>query len=222
MSATASPHVQRVLDAFENVRASGQGWTARCPAHKDRKNSLSLGIGDDGRVLVSCHAGCESGMILYHKGLQFKDLFPPRDETTRSNGASQRQRPELRAPSREPVNDPPKPPARLVGTTRDEIRDPSGNLVAIHVRRDYDDGTKAVHWEQPDGSMGLGGARVETLPVYGIHKLGTAPTVFICEGEKAAKALRDIGVAAVGSVTGAAGCPSDESLRPLLGRAIVV
>src|SRR5688500_16118962 len=64
MSAAPEPYVQNVLDKFDNVRASTTGWTARCPAHQDRKNSLSLGIGADGAVLVHCHVGCETGMVL--------------------------------------------------------------------------------------------------------------------------------------------------------------
>jgi putative DNA primase/helicase len=32
---------------------------ARCPAHQDRKPSLSISSGKDGKVLVRCHAGCE-------------------------------------------------------------------------------------------------------------------------------------------------------------------
>src|SRR5215211_2478931 len=91
---------------------------------------------------------------------------------------------------------------RVTKTTRDEIRDPAGDLVAIHVRRDFDDDTKAVHWERPGGHMGLGGKPVADVPLFGVHKLGASPTVFVCEGEKAAKALRKIGVAAVGTVTG--------------------
>ncbi len=35
------------------------GWMARCPAHDDRKPSLSIREGDHGKVLVCCHAGCE-------------------------------------------------------------------------------------------------------------------------------------------------------------------
>ena len=37
---------------------AGAGWMARCPAHEDRKPSLSISSGRDGKVLVHCHAGC--------------------------------------------------------------------------------------------------------------------------------------------------------------------
>jgi len=47
--------VDRVLERLENVRKNSAGWTARCPAHGDNVNSLSVGEGADGRVLLYCH-----------------------------------------------------------------------------------------------------------------------------------------------------------------------
>ncbi len=45
---------------------------ARCPAHEDRKPSLSISSGRDGKVLVRCHAGCDQRdviAILRRRGL---------------------------------------------------------------------------------------------------------------------------------------------------------
>jgi hypothetical protein len=36
----------------------------RCPSHPDRHASLSWALGDDGRALVYCHAGCDFASIL--------------------------------------------------------------------------------------------------------------------------------------------------------------
>lgn len=106
--------------------------------------------------------------------------------------------------------------------TRYEVRDSAGQLVAVHVREDRDDG-KRLWWERPDGRKGLGGLKVAAVPLYGIHALnGGAGIVLVVEGEKAAHALTERGFAAVATVTGAAVTPSDESLRPLLGRDIVL
>jgi hypothetical protein len=52
------PGVRDVLSKLRGVRKSGAGWSAKCPAHDDRKNSLSVGVGDGGKVLLRCHAGC--------------------------------------------------------------------------------------------------------------------------------------------------------------------
>jgi putative DNA primase/helicase len=43
---------------------TGGSWMARCPAHDDRKPSLSIRQGDDGKVLVRCHAGCEQAHLI--------------------------------------------------------------------------------------------------------------------------------------------------------------
>lgn len=45
-------------------RKAGSGWTAQCPAHDDRKPSLSLTDTRDGKVLVRCHAGCEQERVI--------------------------------------------------------------------------------------------------------------------------------------------------------------
>jgi hypothetical protein len=64
------------LDSFHGVRKAGSGWTARCPAHDDHRNSLSIGTGDDGRVLLKCHVGCSFDDIVAAAHLDYADLFP--------------------------------------------------------------------------------------------------------------------------------------------------
>jgi hypothetical protein len=66
------------LDAFlerlENTRHSGNGWTARCPAHDDR--IASLGVAENGnKLLVTCHAGCPTESVVEAMGLTMRDLF---------------------------------------------------------------------------------------------------------------------------------------------------
>jgi hypothetical protein len=70
-----SKPVEQVLDRLEHVVKSSAGWTARCPAHPDRCNSLSVAEGDDGKVLVFCHAGCKFREIVGALGLNVRDLF---------------------------------------------------------------------------------------------------------------------------------------------------
>jgi putative DNA primase/helicase len=45
-------------------RRVGGTWTARCPAHGDRKPSLSIRDAEDGKVLVRCHARCDQERII--------------------------------------------------------------------------------------------------------------------------------------------------------------
>ena len=49
-------------------RKVGGGWMARCPAHHDRKPSLSISDADDGKVLVRCHAGCDQERVIASLG----------------------------------------------------------------------------------------------------------------------------------------------------------
>ena len=65
-----------LLARFDSVKPAGDGWVARCPAHEDRRASLSIGRGDDGRWLLHCHAGCALDSILAALGLEPRDLFP--------------------------------------------------------------------------------------------------------------------------------------------------
>jgi hypothetical protein len=64
-----------VLGRLPDARRNGRGWQARCPAHDDREPSLSIDVGDDGKVLVHCHAGCDFTAIVAALGLQATDLF---------------------------------------------------------------------------------------------------------------------------------------------------
>lgn len=60
-----------------DAKPAGQNeWEAHCPAHDDRKESLSVSVGDNGSIVLYCHAGCETSAILEHMGLTFADLYP--------------------------------------------------------------------------------------------------------------------------------------------------
>jgi hypothetical protein len=58
-----------LLSRLPNARRNGKGWLVRCPAHEDRRPSLSIAEGDDGRALVKCHAGCPLESIMAAVGL---------------------------------------------------------------------------------------------------------------------------------------------------------
>lgn len=72
------PDVDVLLSRLDRVRQFGKGWSARCPAHQDRQASLSVTIGNDGRILAHCFAGCAIVDVLGAVGLTLADLFPAR------------------------------------------------------------------------------------------------------------------------------------------------
>ena len=64
-----------VVDRLDRLRRSGaNSFSARCPSHDDRSNSLSVrGVQD--RVLIYCHAGCRTADVVDALGLGLRDLF---------------------------------------------------------------------------------------------------------------------------------------------------
>ena len=61
-------------------RKSGKEYKARCPAHNDKNPSLSIGRGDDGKIIFHCYAGCDQRDIVDALGLQFQDLYPQKQK----------------------------------------------------------------------------------------------------------------------------------------------
>ncbi len=109
--------------------------------------------------------------------------------------------------------------------SRHEIRDLDGAPQAIHVRREGA-GRKWFRWERPDGSSGLGGRPVTSLPFFRTETLKGAALndpVIVTEGERAALALATIWPGLiVATVTGAASTPSLEVLEVLGGHPVVL
>ena len=68
--------IETVLARLKGVRKSLHGWVACCPAHSDREPSLSIGLGDEGQVLLTCFAGCSLEQIVEAMGITVADLFP--------------------------------------------------------------------------------------------------------------------------------------------------
>ncbi len=70
-----SSHLDNVLSRLKGVRKSSHGWVACCPAHHDRNPSLSIAVGNEGRILLKCFAGCELKSIVEAMGLTVSNLF---------------------------------------------------------------------------------------------------------------------------------------------------
>lgn len=68
-------------DAKEKPKGSGQ-WLCRCPAHDDKKASLS--IKDDtfksDKILIHCQAGCSTEDVLKMVGKTFADIQPGKED----------------------------------------------------------------------------------------------------------------------------------------------
>jgi putative DNA primase/helicase len=67
-----------ILHKLNGVRRASDGWTARCPAHKDKHNSLSVSEGKGGLMLLFCHAGCTFEQIISALGPSQTESSPRR------------------------------------------------------------------------------------------------------------------------------------------------
>ena len=105
-------------------RRSGGTWLACCPAHDDREPSLAIRDGDDGRVLVHCHAGCDQkGVIDVLRGRGLWDQGEP------SSALRSRRTPPC------PVRDP-DASGRIEAALRiwEAAHHPRGTLVATYLK----------------------------------------------------------------------------------------
>ncbi|MCP4764247.1 MAG: winged helix-turn-helix transcriptional regulator [archaeon] len=67
--------METILQEFKNVKKTGNNqYQASCPAHNDKKPSLSINI-DDKKVLLHCFAGCTPEEIVKSIDLEMKDLY---------------------------------------------------------------------------------------------------------------------------------------------------
>lgn len=181
-----------VLQRLQNVRESGSGFMACCPAHDDRTPSLSVTLAED-RILLHCFAGCDNDAILSAIGCTFSDLFL----TDRPTTYEPRTRPHRAQTQPVRVQAGPKPKEirreHEYESASFLYHDSAGNVVATKRRFDY----VAVY---EDGATGRGkrftvnpsGLR---LPLYELPAVESAIRqgfpVYLLEGEKKADLLND-------------------------------
>lgn len=104
------------------------------------------------------------------------------------------------------------------------LRDYTGALQAVHTRRDTAKG-KTFAWADASGKSGLGGTSPADLPLYGADRVSgwdMDRPIVVAEGEKAALALMQAGLQAVGTVCGASSTPSNEALSILTANDVVL
>jgi len=231
---------ERILAALTDrncdPKQNGKGWSARCPAHEDRRPSLSVSEGDDGRALVRCHAGCTVDAICDAVGLRLPDLMTDDDvdaDTTRRPQQKKRV-----TSTSKPGNT--YPTARDAVAALDRIvakdkgrrvaqwtyHNPSGDPIAVVCRYDLPtpEGEKQSKTFRPVARRGgrwtIGGMP-EPRPLYCLPDLAGADRVYITEGEKAADAARAIGLTATTSAHGSQS-PDRTDWSPLAGKECVI
>lgn len=187
--------LKKILNELRGVMRSGAGWVAMCPAHDDKRQSLSIAIGEDGKVLMKCHAGCTIYEICAAMKVEVKSLFPDSEEQ----------------------------PVVYVGSSQLNIvatypyRDPeTGDLLSEVVRLE----PKSFRQRRPDGKGGwiyqLGDVKRVLYRLWDLGQLkkkSERKAVCFVEGEKDADALWAIGLPATTSLGGASAWRSEYALQ---------
>ena len=202
--------VERILEALTahgcEPRRSGEGWSARCPAHDDRKPSLSINEGREGRAVMKCHAniGCKVDAICTALGVPVLDLFPTANM--------------IPSPSNPKTNGHATNETQRIAATYD-YHDEARNLVFQVVRYE----PKDFRQRRPtSGGWEWSVQGVRVLP-YHLPELMADPTspVVVVEGEKDADNLSRIGMLATCNAGGAGKWTAEHS-EFLRGRRVFI
>jgi len=181
-----------LLSRLKKVERKGNKATALCPAHRDKKPSLSISLVGK-KILLHCHAGCEPESIVSAIDLEMPDLFTDSDSTP------------FRAEVRR------KPPTALevgasTGNPTDwkvkavyDYTDESGAVLYYKERLERDNGKKSFRQYRTDGNgakvYNLDGVRRVPYNLKDLAKVREASgflKVFLVEGEKDSDNLKGL------------------------------
>ena len=214
-----------VLDALQGVVKQRNGWKALCPAHDDTKPSLDVKVGDDGKVLVVCRShGCSLVAIAEALGLEQADFFP------RVVGAPTRGKVKVSRGKPVKAGRPYKSPEDAIAWTVKQFGSPSGHWIYRGIDRfelmrvyrwDFKEGGKEYRPVHPDADGWYLGDPPGKLPLYNLHKLASAQTVLVTEGEKCADLVESLGLT---GTTSAHGVNSRRATdwSPLAGKQVII
>lgn len=208
--------VDDVLDKLKGVRprgASGSSWTARCPCHEDRRNSLGIDIGRGGSVLVCCWAGCSQVALRAALGL---------GNGARTSGASTRH---VQSRQRRVFSASYYAVLSLPGLTLThgwDYRYADGSPAFSVYRLQRPDGGKEIRPVKPvDGGYDFG-LPPAPRPLYRLPEvLAHDGVVVVCEGEKATDAAVAAGWCATTSVGGASAARKSDWSQLAMRRVVV-
>jgi 5S rRNA maturation endonuclease (ribonuclease M5) len=214
MADYASPEVALFLSKLQGVKKSGANWAARCPCRNDDMNpSLSIGQGDDGRVLVTCHRGtpCDVKGICSAMDIRPEDMFPDKSKEEKE---------------RVKVKTEPTKPQKLTLVASYDYRDALGELLFQKQRFVDAEGKKTFRQRRPDEN-GEWTYQLGEVPrvLYRLPQVANAiahnEQIWIVEGEKDVDTLVALGLCAT-TQTGGAGVWLDIHTESLEGASIAI
>ena len=203
----ASKAVELVLSKLPSVKRMGDGWNAKCPAHRDRAPSLKLDQGADGRALIRCHAGCTTEAIVAAMGLSLRDLMPETADALAFSPSKAGHTPRLQVVGNTALKaEPELAREKWPEVCRYDYTDADGVLQFQVVRLEAPDKSgKRFLQQQPNGVWGLKG--IEHRPLFRLPSVREAvargDVIVIVEGEKDVLTAEGLGWAATTNCGGA-------------------
>src|SRR5688500_10687382 len=184
--------LRELIPHLSGVRRGWNGYAAKCPAHEDKHQSLSIAEGD-GRILLKCFAGCDTSTIVKSLGLTWRDLFDKSIEKPSTNSLGNHMNEVHLRTSQGAVSAKSKGRIHTIYPYVDEKNRLLYENVRYHPKgfrqRRYNVGGEAV-WS-------LEGVRRVPYRLPELIKAAEDGTdIFLCEGEKDADALRELGLTA--------------------------
>jgi len=220
-----------LANALGAAQRSGKGWVCRCPVpghgkgRGDRNPSLSVTNGDDGRILVHCHAGCAQSEVILE--LCRREQWPEVRNELRKDSRSESENLTPIAQFPTTVSELPAHPEHGQPSKRWAYRNRDGNVVFYVCR--FNNGPKGIpltYW--PTGG-GDGEWRWKAFPaprsLLNLDRLARHPEnpVLVVEGEKTADAAQDLFPNYVVTTwAGGANAVRHADWTPLAGRSIVL
>ena len=171
------------LDRLQDVRKSGAGYKARCPAHDDKNPSLSVTEGDGGTVLVTCHAASGCTFEAIRDALWPQGIAPgTRVSPSPRNG-----------PGPTATTEAARKPRALPDGPHDTVflyHYADGSVAFASVRHEPQGKAKRFsQWTPADGGLWFDRNPLQSLPLYRLPQIVEAEKVVIVEGEKCVHAV---------------------------------
>lgn len=186
-----------LLGRLEGVKGRDGQYKAVCPAHSDKTPSLSVSVGNDGKILLKCFAGCSTENIVAAMGLEMKDLFA--EDRTNFPTYEKSQQPKQ--------------------SKEAEYLYAGGQLKKVKYRRA--DGSKYCSWLHLENGEWKAGRKGIAPGLYMSHAT-LADTVILVEGEKDVDTLKSMDLVAVSLPDGANSKWDDTYTEALQGRTIII
>lgn len=180
--------IDRIISYTNATKTGDDQWQGKCPAHDDKKASLSIKEYTNGNVGLYCHTGCRAIEVLNAMKMTWKDLFEDEEDVIieTSNNAKQ--------------------VSKIVNTY--DYTDYDGNLIMQTVRYEPKDFRQRRPNPESEGNWIWNLKGIEgNLFLYNIvnvrKQINAGGPVILVEGEKDADNLNSLGFVATTAPAGA-------------------